>query len=564
MRNRSGKRVVSVPAVLLTAAVLVLVPGQALDRQEPPPPSGAPAIPPQAVKGDPKVEHALFMFQQIHDTQGMEKAKEYAERRGLDLEGGKVLVMVEAETSLSADRGGDSVPVVMGHIRLLGGAVEGRYMELVQARMPAEGLLELAANPLVKFVRLPLKPQTQAVTSEGVNLTGANLWRGLAPYRNASAGLKVCVLDLGFRGYASLLGTELPSSVKTRSFRTDGSLEANQPHGTGCAEIVHDMMPDAELYLVNFSTELQHRQAVDWLISEGVDVVSYSIAWFNAGDGKGTGPICETVKKASDNGIVWVGAAGNYAEDHWEGTFGDADGDRYHNFAGTDEILHFWVPANTPVSAYLNWDDWGSWNGTSYSGSSQDYDLELYYWTGSGWMFVDGSYGAQTGSQWPVEDIGAWISSASAYWGIAVYRRSTTRICKLELFVRGNSDAVEYNVPEGSLSVPADSAYCVTVGATDAVSDAYHSYSSRGPTHDGRVKPDFCAPSGVSSATYGNRGFYGTSAATPHMAGGLALMKAMTPYSWSQVRTILEDRAVDMGASGKDNIFGSGRLNLKR
>jgi subtilisin family serine protease len=189
--------------------------------------------------------------------------------------------------------------------------------------------------------------------------------------------------------------------------------------------------------------------------------------------------------------------------------------------------------------------------------------MELWYWSGANWYFVDGSYNYQTGTQPPVEAIGYWYSTTSTYWGIAVYRWSTTRNCKLELFVTGNSSPIEYNVPEGSLSVPADSAYCVTVGATDAVSDTYHSYSSRGPTHDGRIKPDFCAPSGVSSYTYGNRGFYGTSAATPHMAGGLALMKGMTPYSWSQVRTILEDRAVDMGASGKDNTYGVGRLNLK-
>jgi hypothetical protein len=32
----------------------------------------------------------------------------------------------------------------------------------------------------------------------------------------------------------------------------------------------------------------------------------------------------------------------------------------------------------------------------------------------------------------------------------------------------------------------------------------------------------------------------------------------------SQVRKILEKRAIDLGESGKDNKFGFGRLNLKQ
>jgi len=564
MNMKSGNKVIGLLAASLIAAFFILVPGKALIPQTAPPPSEAPPISDRVEKGDPKIEHALFVFNRIYNTQGLEKAREYAERRRMDLEEDRVLVLVEAQASQAAEKGGDPVPFIMGQIQFLGGRVETRYGVQVEAQVPVAGLLELAANPHVKFVRLPLKPQPLAVTSEGVSLTGANLWHDLEPYRTNSSGLKVCILDLGFMGYASLLGVELPASVRTRSFRTDGDLSAGSVHGTACAEIVHDMAPDAELYLVNFSTELQQRQAVDWLISEGVDVISYSISWFNAGDGRGTGPVCEPVKKASNNGILWAAAAGNYAQDHWEGTFNSTDGDWYHNFFGIDEILDFYVPAYTPVGAFLNWDDWGYWNGTSYGGSDQDYDMELYYWTGSYWMYVDGSYGWQSGTQWPVEAIGYWYSGSATYWGVVIYEWSATRNCKHELFIVGNSSAIEYNVPEGSISVPADSPYIIAVGATDAVSDDYHSYSSRGPTGDGRIKPDFCAPSGVSTATYGTRNFYGTSTCGPHMAGGLALMKGMTPYTWSQVLTILEERAVDKGAAGKDNIYGFGRLNLKR
>ncbi len=157
------------------------------------------------------------------------------------------------------------------------------------------------------------------------------------------------------------------------------------------------MYPEADLYLVNFSTDIEQHNAVDWLIAQGVQVISYSIGWSNAGDGKGTGPIDEDVKKAAARSIIWASAAGNDAQSHWEGTFSDPDANNYHNFEPGNEILNFWVPANRLVAAFLNWDDWGTWNGTDYSGSSQDYDFYLYIWSGGNWYLVDKSLGFQTG-----------------------------------------------------------------------------------------------------------------------------------------------------------------------
>jgi hypothetical protein len=567
MKRFEGKKKICWMAIVIGVAVLALVSGKAAVQEEGPLQAIAPQIPLPVDKGDPKMEYALYMFQKIFYTEGLDKAKEFAQHYHMDLEENRIRVVVETDASLIAAQANGLVNALTDHIQTLGGKVEMQYNNLIQSQIPLTGLLELTANPTVKYIRLPLKPTQLQVTSEGVDLTGANLWQSLYPYRNPSSDLKVCILDLGFKNYAGLLGTELPASLTTRSFRADNDISANQVHGTACAEIVFDMMPNAQFYLANFSTDVEQHIAVDWIISEGVDVISYSIAWYNAGDGAGTGPICEDVEKATNGGIVWVGAAGNDAQNHWTDTFGDPNNNGFHNFIPADEILQVYVPALTPVAFFLNWDDWGYWNGFYYSGSNQDYDLGLYIWWGGVWTFVTASENWQTGTQWPVEFTGDWYSNVSTYWGVAIRKYSATRNCKMELFTYGNSGACEYNVPEGSLTIPADSPDCIAVGAIDAVNDTYHSYSSRGPTHDGRIKPDFCAPSGVSSTTYGSRasgGFYGTSAATPHMAGGIILMKGTTPYSLSQVRTILEKRAIDMGSSGKDNQYGIGRLNLKR
>lgn len=568
--------------VIFFVALLILLPHKAQLQNQP----GNLDLPPRdsyQKKGHPKMEYVLYRLMETYFTQGLEKAKEYAEKRSIDMKGDLVRVIAEARTTERREevemksnsrnsqrnqlpRGRNNIQENLSHlvsmqIEVMGGNVETTYRQLVQAVMPIYALQNLADLETVKYLRLPLKP-ILLVTSEGVEKTCADEWQDIDSYRQTE-NAKVCVLDAGFDGYEDLLGTELPSSVTTRSFRSDGDIYAHV-HGTACAEIVHDMAPEAELFLVNFGTEAEHGNAVDWIIEQGVDIISYSMGWKNYGAGDGTGPICEDVENAANNDIIWISAAGNSAEDHWEGTYNDTDGDDYHNFESTVEILYFWVPAYYLVSAHLNWDDWGTWDGTSYSGSDQDYELELYYYNGTTWQFVDGSYNWQNGTQWPTESISGWYSSASAYWGIAIYKHSATRDVKLEVFIGGNSEPIAYNEPAGSLLIPADSPYAVAVGAVDWSDDSYHSYSSRGPTSDGEIKPDICAPSGVSGVTYGTNGFYGTSASTPHVAGAFALLKGILPYTLDDINEILEARVIDLGTSGKDNMYGHGRLNLSK
>lgn len=554
------KRIIQISFSILIS-LLIFFPGNVYLQEKPPDVFDLQPINDFPKEGHPKVESVLYNLLKIYQNRGREEAYEFASLRDIDMDNELVRVVLEAKlegTSKGVVKiAADSLKL---QIQGLGGKIETSYNQLVQCKVPIDSLLTFADLPSIRYLRLPYKPVILE-TSEGVAKTGANQWHNLSAYH--SEGTKVCIMDIGFDGYTGLLGTELPASVNAKSFRADNNIEVNVEHGTACAEIVHDMAPNAEMWLTNPGTLVETGNAVDWLIGGGVDIISYSVGWYNVGPGNGFGYICQIVKKAFDAGITWVSAAGNAAEDHWSGTFNDPDNDRYHNFSGSDEILQFYVPAYTPISTYLKWNGWGNWNGMTFSGSNQDYDLHLYIWTGYSWSYVTKSTNWQTGSQNPVESIRGWYSTRSTNWGIAIKKYSATKKVRFDLFVANyHVGPIEHNVKAYSLLSPADSPNTVTVGAVHWANDKLEYYSSQGPTLDGRIKPDLSAPSVVSCISYGNEGFNGTSAACPHVAGAFALMKGKTPLSLVQIRSYLDAFAIDLGLGNKNNKFGAGRLNL--
>ena len=260
----------------------------------------------------PKMEHALTRLAETWKVRGAEAGREFSLKRGIDIAGGAVRVVAEAAAVAGATSALPAARVVAARIAALGGTVTSTFRGLVEAQVPIAALESLAGHPLVSYLRRPLRPRPMTV-SEGVERIGADLWKDLAPFHTGGREAKVCVLDLGFMGNESLKGSELPDDVVVRSFRADRDPSAGEDHGAACAEIVYDIAPEAKMWLANFSSEGEYHDAVNWILTQKFDVVSYSIGWINAGDGKGTGPISEDVQRVTDNGTAWVAAAGNNA-----------------------------------------------------------------------------------------------------------------------------------------------------------------------------------------------------------------------------------------------------------
>jgi len=118
---------------------------------------------------------------------------------------------------------------------------------------------------------------------------------------------------------------------------------------------------------------------------------------------------------------------------------------------------------------------------------------------------------------------------------------------------------------------PADAESVLVVSAIDYQNWAtgpQEDYSSQGPTNSwagssARIKPDISGPDGVATFTYSGNPFSGTSASTPHIAGAAALILSAHPsFGPDEIKSNLETTAIDMGINGKDNLYGSGRINL--
>jgi len=447
----------------------------------------------------------------------------------------------------------------------------------VQAFVPPLLLTELAERSDVVYVERPVyaelpepappaaprKMTTLAVTSEGVAVMNAVAWHaeGLT-----GAGVQVGIIDVQFGGWSDLLGVELPPAGRTTYQAFGGaSLDADEVHGTGCAEIVHDIAPDADLFLAHIRSTTDFYASLDWLAGLGVDVVTMSLGWFGTGPGDGTGPMADEINAfiaASD--ALFITSAGNERRSHWQGFSVDENLDNWVDFSPESDLnsLASTMSEGDRVSVNIVWNDWSS--------PSSDYSLHLYNLDGAEPVEVAVSDRSQTGQshQTPYETI-SFTAPDGGRFGVRINRDGVVGTHDMELFSL-DSD-LNIRVAEGSLTLPGDAPEAVAVAAVSYSSPyGYRSFSSAGPVNGpggsftgGETKPDLSAYDGVSTVSYGQRSFFGTSAASPHAAGAAAVVRQAEPgFGYAETRAFLEARSLDLGSGGKDNDYGWGRVFL--
>ena len=440
----------------------------------------------------------------------------------------------------------------------------------IEAYVPVSLLPAASEREGVVSIRtiLPPMPAQGTVVSEGVGLHGAAAWHD-AGYKGES--IRIGIIDVGFQGFQSLMGTELPSTVEARCYTGVGvftssadDCENGVKHGTAVAEAAFDIAPGATYYIANPWSRGDLLSTVNWMVSEEVDVINHSVVWGWEGPGDGTSPYhwgaLKSVDTAVTGGITWTNAAGNEARATWFGDFTDANNDNMHEFSGTYDCNIVQLLDGYRYIFQLRWDDtWG--------GAGKDLDFRLHQGSSSSstTLVADSEDGQSGGSaDVPFEFI-VYTPPSSGTHCLAVEKNSGATPDWIQMQVSsGPSGDLQYHTLSGSIGNPAESANSgmLAVGAAPASSTStIESYSSRGPAPDGRVKPDVVGVDKANSKTWGR--WSGTSQASPHVAGLAALVKQRFPsYTPQQIAQYLKTNAEERGAAGADNIWGDGFARL--
>jgi subtilisin family serine protease len=542
-------------------------------------PSNVTLIPPELVSKDyilPNMSTKLSMLNSA-SLPNQILNKTLAEELVLETDGERVMVTLIMLDQESADRAIGSLPE-------LGAEVIVTYSTWIDAWVPVEAMKRVAALPGVSLMREPaqvlpaerppapqlenaykLKPNLFEPTSpmyitQGVNASGAHKWHA-AGWKGA--GVKVAVID-SFQYYKQAqAGGELPANIKLFN-----QLHEGNPHGTAVAEIIYDMAPGVQFTFASGGTPTYLAWLIEELAKQGHHIISSSVGYQGLEAGDGTGPMNDAIMKAYYNyRTLYVQAAGNEAKHHWDGRFKDTNNDGWHEFKNGSWINwlshngSYNLPAGREIKINLRWSSWPT--------TSNDYDLYLvHYLPGQPVKFPAESIIRQNGSTPPTEFINFKLKEEGTY-GIAIHKVRATGNEDLDLYGHHSPDYWD-NVPDRSLIDAAVSPYALAVAALDANSKIIENYSSRGPTKGpggwilgGQRKPNISAYANVDTWSYGIRGFNGTSAAQPHVAGAAALVMEAYPnlhpyYIWAHLLYM----ALDRGFPGPDFIYGRGELRM--
>jgi subtilisin family serine protease len=334
----------------------------------------------------------------------------------------------------------------------------------------------------------------------------------------------------------------------------NGSYRKYEVHGIACAELISEIAPGVKLYLVDAGgTETDVKNAIEKLMTldEHIDIVSCS-SDFPFGRFDGEDELCKEVEKMTSNGTLWINAAGNQALCHWSGEFKDPDGNGFNNFSPEDESINMTLEKGKAVGIWLSWeDDWDR--------ATMDYDLRLDH-PSRGYSISDETQKGYRGQK-PIEAIHLLAPEDGTYQ-IKIRRYDAPEApVRFHLFTTQNLD--EHQVQNSSIGVLGCCRNVITVGAINLSTLDVQPYSSRGPTKDGRRKPDLVAPDNVTTFSYISDAFVGTSASAPYVAGCAALiMEIFGDDPDLDVREVLTESATDLGPPGPDNIYGYGLVNL--
>ena len=101
--------------------------------------------------------------------------------------------------------------------------------------------------------------------------------------------------------------------------------------------------------------------SINWLVGQGCDVIVDDLGWFDQPMFP-DGAIANAAASAVSSGVVYVSAAGNQAEEHYQGQWNPASSEvqDFDAGPGEDDWLDVLVDDGETLVVYLQWSDpWG-------------------------------------------------------------------------------------------------------------------------------------------------------------------------------------------------------------
>ena len=436
----------------------------------------------------------------------------------------------------------------------------------IEAKVPVSVLPEASERSGVRNVEPIIPPDDEQVIGESVEVHGVDEWHN--DLGTTGNGVKVAVLDSSFDGFTERLGTELPADTIVHCSYADDPTDIGPcgggTHGTRVAESLIDIAPDVDLYVASTGgSPYKTRSQVEWLVSQGVQVINQSQGdyWNGAGDGDSSYEsygILDTINIAVAGGAVWVNSTGNYNKGSWYGNFTDSDNDGYHEWTN-DNTSANGLDNNEKNAVNLTKGNCYSpdlrWEGV-WGGETTDLDIIL---TNSSGVVISPAGNIQDGddADRSYEYLSCPTIATTGKHYFSVKRQSGTAPAWVQLQSRDVD--LKHITNSGGINGAAESSNpgMIAVGAAYwDKTEALAGYSSRGPAPDGRIKPDIVGATGV----HLSQGFFGgTSQAAPHIAGLAALVIEQNPdLTPAEVVTYLKNSAIPRGSKVPNKNWGAG------
>lgn len=465
-------------------------------------------------------------------------------------------------------------------------------LKIVQGWLPHEVIEEASGLGFVDRITPPSYGHTRvgSVTAQADSIIGAEQAR--AEFGIDGSGVKVGVISDGIASLGnSQASGDLPSFVQIGD-------AGSGDEGTAILEIIHDIAPGADLAFHTGNSTLKFIEAIEFFSNNGVDIIVDDIGYLTEPFFQ-DGSVAQAAADAVKQGMVFVSAAGNDQDRHYQALYLDVDpGDdesNNHDFgaaagqASTNRMSYL-LPAGGEVVVVLQWSD-------SFGGSSNDFDLFLVE-PGTNTV-IDSSTVIQNGNDDPIEIAGIQNDGDTSSSFEIVVDKFSGEDQTLEIVFNGDGNLQEFNVPEDSIYGHPAHPDVIATGATfNSEVDFFSSFGPSSIFHDpvvtvsskntesslkaaalleSRPKPDISAPNGLSTTVPGFTNFFGTSAAAPVVAAAAALVYQAAEFADTtlaseistesaiatrqtpqEIRDILMNTATDIGPSGFDNTSGAG------